>query len=74
MAVSWSTPAGDLGILEERITIDIPLTASTTLDEELTFEVIAGRLPAGLQLLGNRIKGTPGEVTKFTESRFIFIF
>lgn len=71
MAVSWSTPAGDLGILEERITIDIPLTASTTLDEELTFEVIAGRLPAGLQLLGNRIKGTPGEVTKFTESRFV---
>ena len=71
MAVTWNTPAGDLGILEERITVDIPLTATTTLNEDVTYKVISGKLPAGLQLLGNRIKGTPGEVTKFTESRFV---
>lgn len=71
MAVTWTTPAGDLGILEERITVDIPLTATTTLNEDVTYKVISGRLPKGLQLLGNRIKGTPGEVIKFTESRFV---
>ena len=71
MAVTWTTPAGDLGILEERITVDIPLTATTTLNEDVTYKVISGKLPAGLQLLGNRIKGTPGEVVKFTESRFV---
>jgi len=71
MAITWNTPAGDLRELEERITVDIQLDATTDLDETITFEVISGKLPKGLQLIGNSIKGTPGEVTKQTISRFV---
>ena len=70
MAVTWNTPAGDLGILEERITVEIPLSASSN-SGDITFSVIAGNLPSGLHLIDNVIKGTPAEVTKFTESRFV---
>jgi len=72
MAVTWTTPAGDLGILEERITQNIPLTATSTTGA-ITYSIIAGSLPRGLFLDSNSgiIKGTPAEVRKFTESRFV---
>ena len=71
MAVTWTTPAGDLGVLEERITVNIPVTATTDTSNAVTYSVIAGSLPRGLFLKDNFIKGTPVEVTKFTESRFV---
>jgi len=72
MAVTWTTPAGDLGILEERITQNIPLTATSD-TSTVTYSIIAGSLPRGLFLESSTgtIKGTPGEVRKFTESRFV---
>ena len=72
MAVNWTTPAGDLGILEERITVNIPLTATSD-TTGLQYKVIAGSLPRGLYVESNTgvIKGTPAEVRKFTESRFV---
>lgn len=71
MAITWATPAGDLGTLVERITIDIPLEATTDDGADISYKIQAGKLPKGLQLIGNSIKGTPGEVTKFTDSRFV---
>ena len=71
MALTWITPAGDLGILQERITVNIPLEATSSLGNPITYEIISGRLPQGLLLQGNAIKGTPAEVTKYTETRFV---
>ena len=71
MALTWITPAGDLGILQERITVNIPLEATSSLGNPITYEIISGRLPQGLLLQGNTIKGTPAEVTKYTETRFV---
>ena len=70
MAVEWITPAGNLGILTERVPIDLVLSASSDQDS-ITYSVIAGRLPRGLRLENNRIKGSPVEVNTFTESRFV---
>lgn len=71
MAVTWVTPAGDLGTLEERITVNIVVESTTDTANSITNSIIAGSLPRGLYLEGNRIKGTPVEVTKHTVSRFV---
>ena len=71
MAVTWTTPAGDLGTLEERITISIPLEATTDTSNNIVYSIIAGKLPSGLLLTNGVIKGTPSEVTKFTTSKFV---
>ena len=70
MAVEWITPAGSLGILTERVPIDISLSAISN-QPSISYSVIAGRLPRGLRLENNRIKGSPTEVNTFTESRFV---
>ena len=70
MALDWITPAGDLGTLIERNQIEIPIQAQTD-KENILYTVIAGTLPAGLRLEGNTIKGSPGEVRKFTTSKFV---
>ena len=69
MAVNWITPAGDLGILVERISVNIPLQASSS--STITYSLLAGSLPRGLRLDGNTIKGSPTEVNKFTTSKFV---
>jgi hypothetical protein len=71
MAVTWITPAGDLGTLEERIITTVTIQASTDTDNDISYSLISGQLPRGLLLIGNEIKGSPTEVTKFTESRFV---
>jgi len=71
MAITWTTPAGDLGTLEERITIEIPLVATTDTSNNIVYSIIAGKLPQGLLLTNGVIKGTPSEVTKFTTSKFV---
>ena len=71
MAVTWITPAGNLGTLEERIITSIPLQATTDTNNSITYTLIAGNLPRGMLIQGNEIKGSPAEVTKFTESRFV---
>src|SRR6056300_477833 len=71
MAVTWITPVGNLGTLEERIITSIPLQATTDTNNSITYTLIAGNLPRGMLIQGNEIKGSPVEVTKFTESRFV---
>lgn len=70
MAVIWNTPAGDLGILTERNTVNVPLSASSDIGA-VTYTVIAGNLPRGLRLSGANIVGSPTEVNRFTEHRFV---
>jgi hypothetical protein len=70
MTIRWITPAGNIGTFTERITVDIPLSASSNIGT-ITYSVIAGRLPRGLRLRGNSIVGSPTEVRVFTTSRFV---
>jgi hypothetical protein len=68
--ITWTTPAGSLGLLTERIIIDIPLQATSTVGS-ITYSLIAGNLPRGLRLTGNRITGSPVEVKVYTLSKFV---
>lgn len=68
--ITWNTPAGSLGIITERVIIDIPLDATSDVST-VTYELISGNLPRGLRLSGNSISGSPTEVRTFTESRFV---
>ena len=70
MTISWITPAGNLGIVTERVILEIPLSAVSDIGS-VTYSVISGSLPRGLRLVGNVIKGSPTEVKKFTENRFV---
>lgn len=68
--ITWITPSS-LGILTERISIDIPLSATTDLNTSVTYSLIAGNLPRGLRLADGSIKGSPVEVKIYTESKFV---
>ena len=63
----WTTTAGSLGTIQERITLDIALQA---VDAD-TFSLISGSLPKGLRLEGNKIVGTPLEVSETTLHEFV---
>jgi len=56
---------------DERRTIVIPLPLLVDVSENLTFKVISGKLPNGLRLSGTNIVGTPFEVVRPTEYRFV---
>ena len=68
--ITWITPAGNLQTIVERVSVDIAVQATSDIGN-VTYEIIAGNLPRGLRLVGNRIKGSPVEVRKYTESRFV---
>ena len=68
--ITWVTPAGSLGLLTERIIIDIPLSATSDVGP-VTYSLIAGFLPRGLRLSNGSIKGSPTEVKVYTESKFV---
>jgi hypothetical protein len=78
--ITWITPAGRISIVTERIILDIPLEATSTVGP-ITFTLLAGSLPRGLRLdtvvatdstQGTVfIKGSPTEVEKYTVSRFV---
>lgn len=69
MAISWKTPKGNLGTYQERELLDILLEAESDTGN-VQLQVIAGDLPSGLRLEGNRILGSPTEVAKLTTSTF----
>lgn len=70
MAITWVTPAGSLGIVVERNILDIPILATSTVGA-VTYSVLAGKLPRGLRLSAASIKGSPTEVRRFSEHRFV---
>lgn len=68
MAIVWTTSAGSLGTIEERVAYTRTLTATGA----STFTVHAGSLPSGLYLTTTGIlKGTPSEVAQNTKSTFV---
>jgi hypothetical protein len=68
--ITWNTTAGNLGVITERVIQEIPLSATSTVGA-VTYSIIAGNLPRGLRLSGNHILGSPVEVKRYTESRFV---
>lgn len=72
MAVTWITPAGDLGTVTERFILTIQLSATSS-EGPITYSLIAGQLPRGLRLESStgQIKGSATEVRRFTTSRFV---
>jgi hypothetical protein len=70
MTISWVTPAGSLGTITERVTLEIPLQATSNVGT-VTYSLIAGNLPRGLRLSENVIKGSPTEVRRLTQNRFV---
>ena len=68
--ITWITSAGSLGLLTERIIIDIALNATSNIGP-VSFSLIAGNLPRGLRLTNGRIVGSPTEVKIYTESKFV---
>jgi hypothetical protein len=72
MSVVWQTPAGKIGnTIIERVIVDITILAISSNDKSITYKLIAGNLPRGLRLDGNKIKGSSVEVRRFTSSRFV---
>ncbi len=80
MTIRWITPAGNLSTVVERVSLSIPLDASSDVGP-ITFSVISGRLPRGVRLdtvvtsdssiQTVLIKGSPTEVRRFTTNRFV---
>ena len=77
---SWVTPPGPLGTIPEGVFYSVPLVA--TADSSVFYQVIAGRLPPGVQinetglLSGNplavsTVQGVPLEVVRDTTSQFV---
>jgi len=70
MLPQWTvTNNASLGILQERLQIQIALPLAST--NGLTTSVISGSLPQGLRLVNNEIIGTPFEVARPTASKFV---
>jgi hypothetical protein len=70
MTVRWITPPGNLGVIVERIAINLPLQADSDAGP-VTFSLIAGNLPRGCRLSQGVIRGSPTEVRVTTENKFV---
>lgn len=70
MAITWNRQSGSLGTIQERENQNISLDVSST-SATLSVRVIAGSLPRGLRIENTSIVGTPLEVIKSTQSRFV---
>ncbi len=66
----WTLPSGrSLGTFQEGTQIDLALPVSG--DTGVSYDVISGRLPGGLYIEGNKIKGIPFETIQDTISTFV---
>ena len=74
----WLTPAGNLGTYSEGVFFQLPLVAEVA-DDDLFYRLIAGELPAGVQLtdagaiVGTpyvNLQGVPNLVSRDTVSKF----
>jgi hypothetical protein len=62
----------DFGELSERTTVNIPLPLNPAKDlSNIRFSVISGKLPPGLRIENNALLGTPFEVARTTNFRFV---
>ena len=70
MALSvWTQNSGySLGVYSENTTIDISLPVQN--DTGVSYQIIAGSLPAGLYINGNKIAGTVWNIVRNTVYSF----
>jgi hypothetical protein len=78
----WITAAGSLGTIAEGVFYQVPLQAyEPDTEETVYFEIIAGQLPAGVQISANgllagipraiaNVQGVPKEVSRDVTSKF----
>lgn len=69
--IVWQTPAGSLGVIPETKSYRNSLVATDPDAGTVTYRVISGTLPAGMQFsTGGLLTGTPYSVNENTVSRF----
>ena len=68
----WSTTAGKIATIDEQVSYSLQLEANTSDSTAITYSVIAGSLPAGMQVTPTGLlTGTPAEVAKRTLYTFV---
>ncbi len=73
MALSvWTLESGyHLGFFNERETITLQLPVNPPIGTIVEYKIISGSLPKGLKLFGSTIIGTPFEVERLKDYRFV---
>jgi hypothetical protein len=68
----WTTTAGKLASIDEQVAYSLQLEANTSDSTAITYSVIAGSLPSGMQVTTDGLlTGTPAEVAKRTLYTFV---
>ena len=68
----WSTTAGKIATIDEQVAYSLQLEANTSDSTTITYSVIAGSLPPGMQVTSTGLlTGTPAEVAKRTLYTFV---
>ena len=67
----WTTTIGKITSIDEQVVYSKQLEANTTDSTAITYSIIAGSLPSGMELTSNGLlTGTPAEVAKRTRYTF----
>jgi len=68
----WTTTAGKIATIDEQVAYSLQLEANTSDSTAITYSLIAGSLPAGMQVTSTGLlTGTPAEVAKRTLYTFV---
>src|SRR6056300_408487 len=68
----WTTTAGKIATIDEQVAYSLQLEANTSDSTAITYSVIAGSLPVGMQVTTDGLlTGTPAEVAKRTLYTFV---
>tara|TARA_Y100000114_G_scaffold156523_1_gene183963 strand:- start:2378 stop:4888 length:2511 start_codon:yes stop_codon:yes gene_type:complete len=68
----WTTTAGKLASIDEQVSFSVQLEANTSDSTAITYSVIAGSLPSGMELTSTGLlTGIPAEVAKRTRYTFV---
>jgi hypothetical protein len=68
----WTTTAGKIATIDEQVAYSLQLEANTSDSTAITYSVIAGSLPPGMQVTSDGLlTGTPAEVAKRTLYTFV---
>ena len=67
----WSTTVGKISSIDEQVSYSKQLEANTADSTAITYSIIAGSLPSGIELTSSGLlTGTPAEVAKRTRYTF----
>jgi hypothetical protein len=69
MSLIWNTPLGTLGTFNERTQVNVPLSTSSS--STVSYSIISGSIPVGLQLSNGSIFGVPVEIKNTTQYKFV---